>query len=1304
MKSLAYALDLDPSPTRTGSATGFGELNYPIFIHEKIIDDIARAPLLRRKLSLTLQRLASTGQTSVVKGCAPPNRGWRRSPMGGSGGNNFYLWWTVGGGRIVPSEVNARLGLKKSVWVRSLRNHGDMRPLSAGDTEAEYMPLRQAEITGEDDALVESPWTEQQTRFIESHAAVRTVYGHPGSGKTTALWRAVSARSGESTLYTSWSPDLLAVSMSYFHSFAPSSARIIGYDFRALLGLLCGRDVPRIDPARRTRLLKSALSAARISARDLGPWAGRSAELASEIRAVILGDALEDAPTMNIPGGGLRLSRDGYHKSRSAVLDKRAIDSTIRTVALLERTGHLQRIYPELTYTIHQARARLRAGRVPDGLETIDRFVIDEAQDLTLAEIDLLLQMCLTIGGRSGRTPWILISADEGQTVSPSGFDWGPLNRLLSQRLRPPEEFGMERKLRTPARISEVIDRASELYRTLGREIRPANQSQGDAPDEVQAEIYHAVVPERQTAARLVDELSDEGETVVITLTENPPEWLTPRSAKLALTPTDVKGLEFRAACIIDPGAEIARIGESIPERAHSPSLDYHAKRTKIDRLRVAISRVVETLIFLDVAADQDTLRLSRDMLGEHISCGAGDLMEHMRAHDSGPEDLALSRVRESERLIDSSPIAAWNRALQAARIIGEPGLPGGVKDASIRGAAQTNLLRVGARLISDGADPDGSIISECRKTAARAQGAERSAAALNILQAWIRNTTDCPIPLLRAALDLDEPPGWLGPSLIPHYQALQSGLDAAAASPETASLFTEDVQRWLSLSGYSGDTAQKTLSARITALGALTKAGQWTDATMLASKIPTENLRQEAAERVKQNRHLEAVHILRHIGEKREAKKNLSTYRDIQVDRAWRLIKENKYKEAIEICDEGERLMTRVAGPPLHPIVGISLVRAHANSNLRKYGEAISGYDNVIRFGKSELVVAAGHLGQAYIHYKSDDFIRARRKAVASMNLDIDGIIPFAMNAFEIAMFSSLRLNQYQSAAAYGFVSHRRNPNHMNVIKGLVSSLHKLRQHSLALRYCENGLNQDTDDNALWYLYSLTHAAQNNYREAAQSIEMLSENSSIVDDNLKNLYHAYFLGLSGQYIESMKKFEVCMKEMGGMFTVPLLCRAEVQSARGYRRLALNDTMDATAQMADDLETHMILLETYYENSETSLVINQCERIIDNFSPSDEVYLALGNALSARGQEQDAWEQGFTKMNPERWFPKTDNTDMKPGKLKPIPPGLRVRRETINILLGIESRTGVNRNLGILLSHESEFNKSLIADKRDAVR
>jgi len=53
---------------------------------------------LYRRLRLILEQLAAHGRTEIVKGCARPNRGWRRSPLGGARGSQYYLWWGIAEG------------------------------------------------------------------------------------------------------------------------------------------------------------------------------------------------------------------------------------------------------------------------------------------------------------------------------------------------------------------------------------------------------------------------------------------------------------------------------------------------------------------------------------------------------------------------------------------------------------------------------------------------------------------------------------------------------------------------------------------------------------------------------------------------------------------------------------------------------------------------------------------------------------------------------------------------------------------------------------------------------------------------------------------------------------------------------------------------------------------------------------------------------------------------------------------------------------------------------------------------------
>ena len=71
----------------------FGRLPHGLWVHPDVPDGLGELTPLRQRLGIVLQHLAAHGRTTVVKGCRDAaNRGWRRSPLGGSGGMQFYLW------------------------------------------------------------------------------------------------------------------------------------------------------------------------------------------------------------------------------------------------------------------------------------------------------------------------------------------------------------------------------------------------------------------------------------------------------------------------------------------------------------------------------------------------------------------------------------------------------------------------------------------------------------------------------------------------------------------------------------------------------------------------------------------------------------------------------------------------------------------------------------------------------------------------------------------------------------------------------------------------------------------------------------------------------------------------------------------------------------------------------------------------------------------------------------------------------------------------------------------------------------
>ena len=162
----------------------FSSLPHGVWVHPEVPDGLGGMMPLRQRLGIVLPHLVAHGRTTVVKGCRDAvNRGRRRSPLGGSGGMQYYLWWTVQGSRPVGGIAFPGRG---GVLVRAVRHHDDHERLDAGALD-DYLPFSQHEI--EDADLVGRPWTTDQLQFIRHEGPVRLVHGRPGSGRRPCCGR-----------------------------------------------------------------------------------------------------------------------------------------------------------------------------------------------------------------------------------------------------------------------------------------------------------------------------------------------------------------------------------------------------------------------------------------------------------------------------------------------------------------------------------------------------------------------------------------------------------------------------------------------------------------------------------------------------------------------------------------------------------------------------------------------------------------------------------------------------------------------------------------------------------------------------------------------------------------------------------------------------------------------------------------------------------------------------------------------------------------------------------------------------------
>ena len=803
----------------------FGELRHRLWLHPGVSDQLREWPQLYKRLGLVLRHLAANGRTTVVKGCKDRNRGWRRSPLGGAGGMQYYLWWTPGGS---PPAADLELP-DRSVLVRAVRHHDDHGLLAAGRL-VDYLPLSTAADLSDD--IAGRPWTDAQMQFVEDRRPVRLIRGRPGSGKTTALWKAVEARRGERILYLTWSPALRQQAEANFASFAPTDVRVDALDFGTFLGEICGADVLRqplaASRARFGRIL------GRLGRSAYGPWSRRRNALHAELRAVLYGRSVEGAAS-GAAEGLTRLADAEYLALRGGRdgVGNQAAQALLRVARTLPEGG-VHEIFPEL---VAAARAidMLRRDLVPDGLDGFDRVVVDEIQDLTVLESAVVVEYCLAVGRRRGRAPWLLMAGDSGQTVRPTGFDWGPLSDLLADRLDAPEAFDLEEHLRCPNGIAEVVDRATHLYDDIAKHARPTKQRRQRGARHVDAYLIHVAVPKRAGAIKLLERLKDADGVIVLAAQDEAPKWLPEGLRESVLTPAETKGLEYQSVCVLEPGGLLSKLAPENRRPGRDGAIDEHVRRTAIDHLRVTLSRATETLAFLDVEASDEEVARSRELLGNPAPFDPTDLVGHLIRSDASPEERVLVCINDARVFIDSVPDRAWQRACQALRLLGDPELPNGVADPTVRAEAGETMLATAARLLVEGA-PKGVERPAVFETAIQVIGkqtpdSELAADALTQLETWSADRSLPPFALLEAARRLSQSEssrsGWLKEALLPAAQALRRGLEACAEDPVLAEEFAgAGVEAWLEATFYVGDVETKSRALRRAAFDSLLKPG----------------------------------------------------------------------------------------------------------------------------------------------------------------------------------------------------------------------------------------------------------------------------------------------------------------------------------------------------------------------------------------------------------------------------------------------------------------------------------------------
>lgn len=667
----------------------------PLFCHQEFLEKMEqnRASTVGRRAALLMHRLLVNLSRQYYKPTQGENRGWRRSPLGGSHGSHFYAWWAPRGAAPFKGLEDFETAPEGAIFLRDIRHHDDHRPLNPQSLAESYLRVDVKDLRRAD--YVPDPWTQNQTRFAEARQKIRIVKGFPGSGKTTALWHAADLAGRERILYVTYSAELATLAREHFDRFVPGQKKFRVVTFAQFLREMLESDAP-YQPVPQTRAaFVKAISG--FSTSILGPWLNEKGALYEEMHAHLVGGALPFQTGRFAAVPDRRIPSRLYREMRERSLGRSAAEAVVEIAETLRKRGVSaleEKFFPELDLA-WQAVQRIRAkGAGP--FAGFDCIALDEAQDLTPIEALAMVELAATL-----KNPVVLVAGDEAQTVRPTDFEWGWFQDLIHDRLGSPIETKLQTNLRSPRRIALLVNRVWDLYGAIAKRERPGGAGVADIDANAGDQLIYCIARPGEELEELLAVLTAREGLAVIALGDEIPAYVPPRLRDRILTTFEAKGLDFQSVCVLDAGRTIERISHA-RERGRGLEVEDLTKRLAIDQLRVAFSRPAERLYWLEVSPTDRARHAAEAMLTfeerPYPMVPAG-LMKCLEEEALDVEDRVRLCESDARQLMDVRPVLAWSRAQQAVALLGEEGGKLSVSDPEARKSAYMTLCQVSLHL-----------------------------------------------------------------------------------------------------------------------------------------------------------------------------------------------------------------------------------------------------------------------------------------------------------------------------------------------------------------------------------------------------------------------------------------------------------------------------------------------------------------------------------------------------------------------------------------------------------------------------
>ena len=677
----------------------------PLFCHQEFLEKLAEhgRDALGRRAAFLMQRLSVDARRLHYKATAGINRGWRRSRLCGSQGSHFYAWWAPKLALPLKESGEFSDAPDGAVFLRDIRHHDDHSACTPQSFNTHYMPVTVRDLRREEYAPL--PWTQPQERFASARQPVRLLKGHPGSGKTSALWHAADSATTGHGLYVTYSPNLAARASEYFDRFCSSHKRFAVFTLPRLVRQIFGSNTQVVAECEaRQRFVRDLAPFTRI----LGPWSHRQTALYDELHAHLAGDALPVAIGRFAACKYARVTDQAYRERRTRSLGQAAVTAALETARRLEHSNSIslaERYFPELALA-WQAVEKLRhdTGSPPNAnpeLFDYDCIAVDECQDLTPIEVWLIVEIA-SRARRKRRAPIpLLLAGDEAQTVRPTDFEWGWLSDLLHAQVGTPADYKLSANLRSPRRIAALVNRVWDLYSHVEKQERPSGTGYAEIEDDATDQILYCTATAGPDLDELLTSLSTLEGMALITLEDTVPTYVPEEARKAVLTVSEVKGLDFHSVCVLDAGRHIERVQRQDWRQRADSDIEDLQKRLAIDQLRVALSRPAERLIWLDVDPTDQIVRQSIAFLNGGLvesgvsSCVPAALLKTLEEDGLDLEERVQRCQADARQYLQVKPEIAWSRAQQAVTLLGPLSSPVAVTDDAARDAVYLTLAEI---------------------------------------------------------------------------------------------------------------------------------------------------------------------------------------------------------------------------------------------------------------------------------------------------------------------------------------------------------------------------------------------------------------------------------------------------------------------------------------------------------------------------------------------------------------------------------------------------------------------------------